>query len=631
MPANLGLAESELILSGKMGRELTLKRALREVKRRYDVVLIDCPPALGLLTVNALVAADHALISTEAEYFSLQGVEQALEVIELAKDSLNPELEWLGVLLNIADMRLIHSREAEEQLRERFEDKVFDLGDPQVDPLRRVGRARRLDPRLPRRARHGLPRAGRGGARADRLRQRARARGRAARRAGPGLSRAHERSRAADRAARVVAAAVWLANRVGVPYPVFLVLSGLTLGAIPGLPEIEVDPDVIFLVFLPPLIHAAAWITPHRQLRDNAGRIAVLAVGNVALSMVMVAVALKLAVPGVSWEVAFVLGAVLSPTDTVAATAVFRRLGVPERIVGLVEGESLLNDGGALVAYRVAVAAVVSGTFNLLDAGVDFVLVSVGGMAVGLALAVVIKSIRRHLDDPLIEITVTLLTPYLCWIGAEEIGASGVLAAAASGLYLGWRQAGGLHAEHAHPGVRLLGRPRIPARVDPLHPDRAPVPVRGGGARRAGGHAPAGLGARGGRGVWRAGSCCDGLGESFIRTGRSELTRGERLVVGWTGMRGAVSLAAALAIPLQTDAGTPFPARDLILFLALVTIGATLVHPGAHPAWLIRRVAIQEEVSDERAKALARFLTVEAALQLGLGARPLPRTACHPT
>ena len=126
LPANLGLAESELILSGKMGRELTLKRALREVKRRYDVVLIDCPPALGLLTVNALVAAEHALISTEAEYFSLQGVEQALEVIELAKDSLNPELDWLGVLLNITDLRLVHSREAEEQLRERFSDRVFD-------------------------------------------------------------------------------------------------------------------------------------------------------------------------------------------------------------------------------------------------------------------------------------------------------------------------------------------------------------------------------------------------------------------------------------------------------------------------------------------------------------------------
>jgi chromosome partitioning protein len=126
LPANLGLAEAELVLAGKMGRELTLRRALRDLRRRYDLILVDCPPALGLLTVNALVAADHALISTEAEYFSLQGVEQALEVIELARDSLHPELEWLGVVLNIADMRLVHAREAQTQLKDSFGEKVFD-------------------------------------------------------------------------------------------------------------------------------------------------------------------------------------------------------------------------------------------------------------------------------------------------------------------------------------------------------------------------------------------------------------------------------------------------------------------------------------------------------------------------
>jgi chromosome partitioning protein len=125
LPANLGLAEAELVLAGKMGREMTLKRALRDVKRRHDLVLIDCPPALGLLTVNALVAADYALISSEAEYFSLQGVEQALEVVELAKESLHPELEWMGVALNLADMRTVHAREAQQQLKDRFGDKVF--------------------------------------------------------------------------------------------------------------------------------------------------------------------------------------------------------------------------------------------------------------------------------------------------------------------------------------------------------------------------------------------------------------------------------------------------------------------------------------------------------------------------
>src|SRR5580700_7149065 len=126
IPANLGLAEAELVLGGKMGRELTLKRALNEVKRPYDVILIDCPPALGLLTVNALVAADYALLSAEAQYFALQGVEQALEVIELARDSLNPDLQWLGVLLNIADMRTRHSREAFDSLREHYGEKLID-------------------------------------------------------------------------------------------------------------------------------------------------------------------------------------------------------------------------------------------------------------------------------------------------------------------------------------------------------------------------------------------------------------------------------------------------------------------------------------------------------------------------
>ncbi len=126
LPANLGLAEAELVLAGKMGREMTLRRALREPGRRYDVILVDCPPSLGLLTVNALVAGDHALISSEAEYFSLQGVEQALEVVELAKESLHPDLDWLGVVLNIADLRTVHAREAHVQLKERFGDKVFD-------------------------------------------------------------------------------------------------------------------------------------------------------------------------------------------------------------------------------------------------------------------------------------------------------------------------------------------------------------------------------------------------------------------------------------------------------------------------------------------------------------------------
>ena len=156
LPANLGLAEAELILGGKMGRELTLRRALREVKRRYDLILVDCPPSLGLLTVNALVAADHALISSEAEYFSLQGVEQALEVVELAKESLHPDLDWLGVVLNIADMRLVHSREALAAAAGALRRQGVPDRDPALGALRRVGGARRVDRGLRARARGRL-------------------------------------------------------------------------------------------------------------------------------------------------------------------------------------------------------------------------------------------------------------------------------------------------------------------------------------------------------------------------------------------------------------------------------------------------------------------------------------------
>jgi CPA1 family monovalent cation:H+ antiporter len=217
----------------------------------------------------------------------------------------------------------------------------------------------------------------------------------------------------------VVALVVWAAGRVGIPYPTFLVVAGLGIGFIPGLPELELDPDVIFLVFLPPLIHSAAWFTSQRQLRDTAGRVTLLALGNVVVSMALVAAAVRLVLPDVPWDVALVLGAVLAPTDTVAATATFRKLGVPERITGLVEGESLINDGAALVAFRVAVAAVVTGSFDASDAALELLLVGSGGAAVGFALAWVIRHVRRVLDDPLVEITVTLLTPYLVWVVSE--------------------------------------------------------------------------------------------------------------------------------------------------------------------------------------------------------------------
>src|SRR5215203_846841 len=235
-----------------------------------------------------------------------------------------------------------------------------------------------------------------------------------------------------------VAGLVMLSNRLGVPYPVFLVLGGLALGLVPIVPEIGLPPDLVLLIFLPPLLYSAAFFSSPRDLKANLRPIASLSIGLVLLTTITLALVAHLLV-GLPWAAAFVLGAIVSPTDPVAATAIAGRLGAPRRIVTILEGESLINDGTALVLYSVAVSAVVTGTFSLPHAVLEFVLYGVGGTAIGLVVGWVITRVRRWIGDPLVEITVTLLTPYAAYIPAEELGVSGVLATVATGLYLGWR------------------------------------------------------------------------------------------------------------------------------------------------------------------------------------------------
>ena len=234
-----------------------------------------------------------------------------------------------------------------------------------------------------------------------------------------------------------VAGLVMLSNVLRVPYPVFLVLGGLTLGLIPAVPDVELPPDLVLLVFLPPILYSAAFFSSPRDLRANLRPIGFLSIGLVLVTIVTVAVVAH-AVTGLPWGAAFVLGTVLAPTDPVAATAIAARLGMPRRVVTILEGESLINDGTALVLYRVAVAAVVTGTFSLLDAGLEFALYGTGGAVIGLVVAWAISRVRRWTEDSLVEITISLFTPYAAYVPAEEIGASGVLAAVAAGLYLGW-------------------------------------------------------------------------------------------------------------------------------------------------------------------------------------------------
>src|SRR6266568_4362803 len=236
-----------------------------------------------------------------------------------------------------------------------------------------------------------------------------------------------------------VAAMLVTAPLLRVPYPIFLVLGGLALGFIPGIPTIQLPPDVVLVAVLPPLLYSSAFFTSLRDFRANARPIGMLAVGLVVATMTVVAVVAHAAVDSMSWSAAFVLGAIVSPTDPIAATAIMRRLGVPRRVVTVVEGEALVNDGTALVLYRVAVTAAVSGAFSLWNASWHFLWSVAGGVGIGLVVGFLVAALRRRLDNPPVEVTIALMTGYLAFIPANAADASGVLAVVTAGIYLGWR------------------------------------------------------------------------------------------------------------------------------------------------------------------------------------------------
>src|ERR687885_174570 len=230
-----------------------------------------------------------------------------------------------------------------------------------------------------------------------------------------------------------------LARVLKVPYPVFLVLGGLVIGFVPWLPTVEISPEVIFLAFLPPLLNYAAFYSSPRDLHRHLRPVLALAIGLVLLTTATIAL-IAHALIGLPWGAAFVLGAILSPTDPVAGEAIFRRLGVPARVGTVVSGESLINDGTGLVAYRIAVAAVVGGTFSVWEAGLNFLLVGGGGIVLGLIIARIVLPLWARVTDPSIFITLSLLTPYAVYVLAEEVlHVSGILAVVSYGLYRGWK------------------------------------------------------------------------------------------------------------------------------------------------------------------------------------------------
>ncbi|HXH83771.1 MAG TPA: Na+/H+ antiporter [Candidatus Tectomicrobia bacterium] len=411
-----------------------------------------------------------------------------------------------------------------------------------------------------------------------------------------------------------VGALVTVARRLGIAYPIFLVIGGLLLGLVPGVPRIEVDPDVIFLIVLPPLLYIAAYFTPVRSLRANVGTIGLLAVGLVIATAAGVAVAARALIPGIPWSVAFALGAIVAPPDAIAATAVSSRLAVPRQIVTILEGESLLNDATALTLYRMALAVAFGGVFSPGAAVVTFAGAMLGGGAIGLALGWVIAHIRARIEDTPVEMTISLLTPYAAFLLAERLGASGVIATVAAGLFLGHRGAQIMGAD-----ARLTGRAvwetltfllngfvfivmglEIPHLLGALTPSAAIAAVGIGVALT--------LALVAIRALWIFASI-------FLpqRMRRRPDAGKCALVLSWAGMRGVVSLAAVLALPHTLPGGDALPARETLVIVTVTAIALTLVGQGLTLPWVIRALGLGRDAGLREEEGRARQRLLEAA------------------
>ncbi|WP_243725453.1 Na+/H+ antiporter [Actinomadura rubrisoli] len=414
------------------------------------------------------------------------------------------------------------------------------------------------------------------------------------------------------------------ARRLGLSAPLVLVIAGLLLSFVPGVPEFELDPEFVLYVFLPPLLFSAAWQSSYYNLRENVRSIALLSVGLVLFTTFAVGYTAHLLVPGLPLSAAFVLGAIVAPPDAVAAVSVAQRLGLPRRAVTVLVGESLFNDATALTAFRVAVIAATGAGFTLADGALRFLFAALAGAAVGLLLGPPLHWLRTRLDDPLVENGVALAAPFAAYLIAETVHASGVIAVVVSGLYLG-------HRFTESPAVtRLIGRSFWKVMVFVLETVvflliglQLPPVIDGlsqrGWTELAGWAVAIFAVTVAARFVWV-------FPASYIPVWVSKRAREKdsgigwrgRVIVSWAGMRGVVSLAAAFAIPFVTSDDKPFPGRDLILFLTFTTVLGTLLVQGLTFPMLIRVLRVgsdRERYTDTVAEAGAQHAAAQAALE----------------
>ncbi len=416
------------------------------------------------------------------------------------------------------------------------------------------------------------------------------------------------------------AALLLLADPLRIPYPILLVVGGLMLGFTPGVPDLVLPPDLVLIGILPPLLYSAAFNTGLRDLKRNLRPISFLALGLVTVTAVLVAAVAHYMID-LSWPAGFVLGAVVSPTDPLAATTIARRLGVPRRAVAIIEGESLVNDGTALVLYKFAVAAVLTGSFSLAEAAGSFFWSVLGGVAVGLVIGRGIRFVRRRVFNPPLEVTIAFLTGYFVFLPASAIGASGVLAVVTAGVYMGWHTPELTTVETRLQGegfwaifnflLNALLFGLVGLQLQPILDQ-----LQGYSWQELVGYAALTSA------LVMVIRILYGFPVAYIPRWVSPALR-ERdpappwqfvAFIAWAGMRGGVTLAAALAIPLTTDSGVPFPDRSLIIFLAFSVVLATLLIQGLSLPGLVRLLGLEEDDGDITEEAKARIHAVDAGL-----------------
>jgi CPA1 family monovalent cation:H+ antiporter len=391
-----------------------------------------------------------------------------------------------------------------------------------------------------------------------------------------------------------------ISNKYKFPFPIVLVVSGVIISLIPNLPVITLDPDILFLIFLPPLLYSAAWNTSWHDFKAAIRPISLAAIGLVLLTTLLVAITAHMIIPGFGWPFAFLLGAIISPPDAIAATAVTKGLGLSPRIIAILEGESLVNDASGLIAYRYALLAITAGNFVLWKAGLNFLIVALAGIFIGVAIGYVMYLIhKKFICNPIIEVTLTFLTPFASYLLAERFHFSGVLAVVSTGLYLSFRSGEifsnqsrimiyavwevvtyilnnlifiliGLQLRNVMKGITSYTSSELIYYGIAI--SLVAILVRF---------------------VWVLPAAMLPRWLSKRIREKEPFDPRNMVVFGWAGMRGVVSMAAALALPLTLPDGTDFPHRNLIIFLSFCVILSTLLVLGASLPWVIRKLKIE--------------------------------------